>query len=109
MLLGKILRGGANCLVRHAISVFQRPLSRLMAVVLRNGRFSEGIHYWLLTRYPALHGQLRDVAARHRVVEAVTSSGDDLQERLGPMNLPPHAQRIYAELQAAINKRREVT
>ena len=61
------LRAGVNAIIHRAICITERPLSRLIAVVLRRPRLSRRINLWLL-RYPPLHQQLIGVAHRRGMV-----------------------------------------
>ena len=63
------VRSGANAVIRRTIVISERPLSGLMAAVLRRPQLSHRINQWLL-RYPALYQQLLDVARRGGVVMA---------------------------------------
>lgn len=97
-------RAGVNLLIRHSIDTLQRPLSKLMAAVLRRPQLSYRINR-TLTRYPALYQQLLDVAHRGGVMNgtAVThmpqAHAKDAPE-LG--SLRPRARRMYKDLQLAI-------
>ncbi len=109
---GQTLRGGANHIIRRSIDTFQRPLSGFMAAVLRRQEFSDRVNHWLLARFPAMHGQLRDVAVRSGIKKAPavsmpSSTGNSIagsHERSTLSDLTPHARRIHAELAAAIKK-----
>lgn len=105
------LRAGANVVIHRVICITERPLSRVMAAVLRRPQLSHRINLWLL-RYPALHQQLVGVARQGGVVPGApmylppdrlvgVHASPDLA------NLTPRARQIYADLQAAIenNKR----
>ena len=59
----RTLRSGANVAIHRAICITERPLSHMMAVVLRRPQLSHRISHWLL-RYPALYQQLIGVARR---------------------------------------------
>lgn len=105
------VRSGANHVVHGTINTFQRPLSGLMAAVLRRPKLSNHINQWLL-RYPALYQQLLGVARQGGVVPAApthTPHGVPARVDAKPelASLTPRARQIYADLQAAIenNKR----
>lgn len=63
----RTLRAGVNVVVHRAICIAERPLSRLMAAVLRRPQLSQRINSWLL-RYPAMYQQLVGVARRGGMV-----------------------------------------
>lgn len=103
-------RTSANWFIHRSIHTFQRPLSRLMAAVLRRPQLSYRINQVLL-RYPALYRQLLEVAQRGGVMAGVpvhsahtapatSSAASELA------SLTPRARQIYADLQKAINKNR---
>lgn len=96
-------RTGANQLIRRSIDIFQRPLSRLMAAVLRRPQLSYRINQVLL-RYPALYQQLLDVARRGGVIAGMPAHTPQARGQAKPelASLPPRARQIYADLQAAI-------
>lgn len=97
----------ANSLIHHSIQAFQRPLSRLMAVVLRRPQLSYRINQVLL-RYPALYQQLLGVARRAGLVAGAQpmpyAHTPPTTRSVTPelINLPPRARQIYADLQKAI-------
>lgn len=104
------VRAGANKFVHYSINTSQRPLSRLMAAVLRRPQLSYRINR-VLVRYPALYRQLLEVAQRGGVMAGVpvhsahtapttSSAASELA------SLTPRARQIYADLQKAINKNR---
>lgn len=101
----------ANWVICNGIETFQRPLSKLMAYVLRRPQLSCRINQVLL-RYPALHQQLVGVAHRAGVVAAVQpthsvhtlSTAGFVTPELA--NLTPRARQIYAELQKAIENKK---
>lgn len=116
------LRELANATLKHTIEIAQRPLSFVMAKVLRRPQFSKQLNEWLLRRYPALHGQLLQVARRHGVVPPppkrrgmkpqtinanaalITASAETGININAPRlrTLTPHARIIYADLKAAL-------
>lgn len=59
----RTLRSGANAVIHRTICIAERPLSRLMASVLRRPQLRYRINQ-LLLRYPALYQQLIGVARR---------------------------------------------
>ena len=102
----------ANQLIHHSIDAFQRPLSRLMAAVLRRPQLSYRINQ-VLMRYPALYQQLLDVAHRSGVVAGAATSSPHTHPagRLATpqlASLSPRARQIYADLQAAIEKNQRI-
>lgn len=105
------VRMGANRVVQRMIIISERPLSRLMAAVLRRPQLSNRINQWLL-RYPALYQQLLDVAHRGGVVPGAPVYAPDVVQAKGQAapelaSLTPRARQIYADLKTAIqdNKR----
>ena len=102
------VRAGANKFVHYSINTFQRPLSRLMAAVLRRPQLSYRINRVLL-RYPALYQQLLDVARRRGVVAGMSAASAHTQRIQGHITAPelahltPRARQIYVDLQKAIN------
>lgn len=73
----RTLRAAFSVVVQRAICITERPLSRLMAAVLRRPQLSQRINSWLM-RYPALHQQLIGVAHRGGMVteaSAYTATG----------------------------------
>lgn len=99
-------RAGANKFVHYSINTFQRPLSRLMAAVLRRPQLSYRINQWLL-RYPALYQQLLGVARQAGVVPGgpvpVQYPMWANHEKVPKLaSLTPHARQIYADLKTAI-------
>lgn len=105
------VRTSANWLIYNSIQTFQRPLSRLMAVVLRRPQLSCRINQVLL-RYPALYQQLLGVAHRAGVVAGAqpmhSAHTPPTTESVTPelINLTPRARQIYADLQKAIKNSR---
>ena len=102
----RTLRSGANVIIHRAICTTERPLSRLMAAVLRRPQLSHRINSWLL-RYPALYQQLIGVARRGGVVPGapVYSPPAGQVDLLASPDLAcftPRARQIYTDLQAAI-------
>lgn len=106
-------RVGANKLVHYSINKFQRPLSRLMAAVLRKPQLSYRINQVLL-RYPALYQQLLDVARSRGVVadmSAASVHAPRIQRDITTpelAHLTPRARQIYADLQQAIKNAKEI-
>ena len=108
----RAVRMGANRVVHRTIVISERPLSRLMAAVLRRPELSHRINLWLL-RYPALYQQLLGVARRG---EILPGTPENLTQLLGrevsaagiveneTNNLTPRARKIYSDLEAAIEK-----
>lgn len=107
------VRAGANKFVHYSINTFQRPLSRLMAAVLRRPQLSYRINRVLL-RYPALYQQLLDVARRRGVVAGMSAASAHTQRIQGHITAPelahltPRARQIYADLQQAIKNAKEI-
>lgn len=102
------VRSGANHVVHGTINTLQRPLSSLMAAVLRRPKLSYRINKWLL-RYPALYQQLLGVAREGGGVPGASvpaSTAGQTQMRATPelADLSPRARQIYADLQAAIGR-----
>ena len=100
-------RTSANWFIHRSIHTFQRPLSRLMAAVLRRPQLSYRINQVLL-RYPALYQQLLDVARSRGVVADMSAASvhaprirEDITT-LELVHLTPRARQIYADLQQAI-------
>lgn len=105
------VRNGANRVIHRTINISQRPLSRLMAAVLRRPELSHRINQWLL-RYPALYQQLLGVARRGGVVPGAPVYAPQVVQAKGQAapeldSLTPRARQIYADLKTAIqnNKR----
>ena len=102
------VRSGANHVVHGTINIFQKPLSRAMAAVLRRPQLSYRINQWLL-RYPALHGQLLGVARKGGMAPDARGYPPDViradgQAQAKLASLTPRARKIYADLRAAIEK-----
>lgn len=102
------VRTAANRLIHRTIVISERPLSRLMASVLRRPELSHRINQWLL-RYPALYQQLLGVAHRGGVVPgapvyspAVVQAKDQTIPDM--TSLTPRARQIYAGLKSAIQQ-----
>lgn len=97
------VRSGTNAVIHRSIVIFQHPLSRLMAAVLRRPQLSHRINQWLL-RYPALHQQLVDVVRQGSTVTdaSVHSMQGQWDAKPELANLTPRARQIYVDLQAAI-------
>lgn len=97
----------ANWIICKGIETFQRPLSRLIGVVLRRPQLSYRINQVLL-RYPALYQQLLSVAHRAGVIAVVQpthSAHTSASTEFVPtelVNLTPRARQIYADLKKAI-------
>lgn len=105
-------RTSSNWFIHHSIHTFQRPLSRLMAAVLRRPQLSSRINR-VLVRYPALYRQLLEVAQRGGVMAGVPVHSADTAPATSPaapelVSLTPRARQIYADLQKAINHNRRV-
>ncbi len=112
------LRHTANSAIRGGIVTFERPLSYLMAQVLRRPKLSQRVDLWLQQRYPHLRQQLVDVSVRHGAkseearaeeVKVVGSGHVDpsIQAPAELDNLTSQARQIHADLLAAIeNKNR---
>lgn len=105
---GASLRNSANHAVHCTVETCQRPLSGLMAAVLRRPKLAYRINQFLM-RYPGLYQQLLGVARRQGVVPgsphyvAPTAPSAQIVEA-GLENLSPHARRVYADLKTAIEK-----
>lgn len=100
----------ANWFIHRSIHTFQRPLSRLMAAVLRRPQLSSRINR-VLVHCPALHRQLLDVARRGGVVVAAPSAHThQIGRQTAPelASLSPRARQIYADLLAAIEKNQRI-
>ena len=65
------VRNMGNQVLHRAIEISQRPLSHLMAAVLRRPHFRHILSKWL-RRYPGLHQQLVDVALRGNILPDAT-------------------------------------
>jgi SAM-dependent methyltransferase len=106
-------RTSANWVIHRSIHTFQRPLSHLMAVVLRRPQLSYRINQ-VLVRYPALYQQLLSVAHRAGVVaSALPMHSARTPQASGPAapelaSLPPRARQIYADLQLAIKNNKGI-
>ena len=103
-------RTSANWFIHRSIHTFQRPLSRLMAAVLRRPQLSYRINR-VLVRYPALYRQLLEVAQRGGVMAGVPVHLAHTAPATSPAapelaSLTPRARQIYADLQKAINHNR---
>ena len=104
----RTVRMGANRVVHRAIVISERPLSRLMAAVLRRPELSHRINRWLL-RYPALYQQLLDVAHRGGVAPGAPVYSPPVVQAKGQTapdltNLTPRTRQIYADLKSAIQQ-----
>lgn len=102
----RTLRNGANRALHGTINALQKPLSWLIAAVLRRPRISKRINQWLV-RYPALNQQLLGVARRGGVIPGASvysPQGVKTAAQVKPelANLTPRARQIYADLKAAI-------
>ena len=106
-------RTSANWFIHRSIHTFQRPLSRLMAAVLRRPQLSYRINQ-VLPRYPALYQQLLDVARRRGVVAGMSAVSAHTQRIQGHITAPelahltPRARQIHADLQQAIKNAKEI-
>lgn len=109
VVINQAFRKVANGFVRKSIILFRKPLSWLMALVLRHPQLSYRINRWLLSEYPALHQQLLGAARRDGVVSPASDhpslprmvaspSGEHL------VNVSPYACQIYMDLQTEIKK-----
>ena len=103
-------RTSANWFIHRSIHTFQRPLSRLMAAVLRRPQLSYRINR-VLVRYPALYRQLLEVAQRGGVIAGVPVLSAHTAPAASPSapelaSLTPRACQIYADLQKTINNNR---
>jgi O-antigen chain-terminating methyltransferase len=102
---------GVNLAIFGGIHVLQRPLSRVMAAVLRRPELSHRIGQWLL-RFPYLHQQLVAVARRRGVVPSFDTPPPSAAPVLdkGPVevleNLTPRARQIHRDLQKALKNKR---
>lgn len=109
---GRSLRTGVNVVIHRTINAARRPLSSLMAAVLRRPQLGRRINQWLM-RYPALHQQLLGVARQSGVVPSSAVNmphGLQVPTYAKPelSSLTPRARQIYADLQTAIeNKERK--
>ncbi|GAB2479715.1 class I SAM-dependent methyltransferase [Comamonas humi] len=101
----QLLRSAANFVIRHSINLCQRPISILMAAVLRRPQLSHRINQWLL-RYPALHQQLHGVARHSGVIPGDFAIDHITQRPVAPAlaSLAPRTRHIYAALHAALQK-----
>lgn len=106
------VRNGVNHVVHGTINTFQKPLSSLMAAVLRRPKLSYRINQVLL-RYPALYQQLLGVAHRAGMLAGAQSmhsvhtpptTGSVPPELV---NLTPRARQVYADLKKAIENKKE--
>ena len=105
------VRNTGNQVLHSAINISQRPLSRLMAAVLRRPQLSYRINQWLL-RYPALYQQLLGVAHRGGVAQGApvyAPPGMQTNEVTAPelISLTPRARQIYADLKSAIQQNKK--
>lgn len=112
---GVVLRTSANRALYRAMEFGQRPLARLMAVVLRKPFVAQRINTWLM-RFPPLYQHLLSVAQRQGVVPGLLLQGAshlaakpvDQTLVTDLAHLTPRARQIYADLKQSIenNKRR---
>jgi O-antigen chain-terminating methyltransferase len=105
---GVTLRNSVNHAVHCTVESCQRPLSRLMAAVLRRPKLAYRINQ-VLMRYPALYQQLIGVARRQGVVpgsphHVAPAAPTQKQADAGLEHLSPHARQVYADLKTAIEK-----
>jgi FkbM family methyltransferase len=111
------LRRGVNEVVRVSIDTFQRPLARLMRIVLSKPLLSERINRILL-RYPPLHRQLLGVAKQGGLIPSSPmyhppleqKSIDQSSKQATPAELSqltPRARQIYHDLRTAIESQRD--
>lgn len=112
---GFALRTSANRALYRAIEVGQRPLARLMAVVLRKPFLAQQINTWLM-RFPPLYQHLLSVAQRQGVVPGLPlqvashRAAKPVHETPAPdlAHLTPRARQIYADLKQAIENNKRV-
>lgn len=110
------LRTSANSALYRAIEVGQRPLARLMAVVLRNPVLTQQINAWLM-RFPSLYQHLVSVAQRQGVVPGLPlqvashRAAKPVHQTLAPdlAHLTPRARQIYADLKQAIENNKKAS
>ncbi|MCX7714942.1 MAG: methyltransferase domain-containing protein [Clostridia bacterium] len=99
-----------NEILRRSIDRFQRPLSRLMKIVLQYPKLSTKINAFLI-KYPPLYGQLLSVAHRQNVLNVFPTQHQELfpqqtqHSNVDLTILSPRARKIYCDLQKAIKKR----
>ncbi|WP_422845473.1 methyltransferase domain-containing protein [Acidovorax sp. M2(2025)] len=100
----KTARQSANLVISRGIETFHRPLAGLMSRVLRNAERSARINDWLVAHFPALHGQLRSLAARAGLVpeHAVAPVTADTDAAVAFDSLSIRARQIYAHIQGAL-------
>ena len=110
---GQGFRSVANCVIRNAIVIFRKPLSKLMAAILRRPVLSYRINQWLMHRFPALRQQLLEAAWHDGLVYVATQSQSQSQSPAALAREPverslthitPHARQIYIDIQAALDK-----
>ncbi len=82
------LRRGANEVVRVSIDTFQRPLARLMRIVLNKPVLSDRINQILL-RFPPLHQQLLAIAQHTGLMPSPTQNAWDNASRRSEKNRVP--------------------
>jgi hypothetical protein len=103
------LRSGLNQVAYRLIELGQRPLSHVMAAVLRRPVLRARINQ-LLMKYPLLYQHLLSVASRQGVLPgAAATSSLPNQAPIAPnlAHMPPRARQICADLQRAVeNKHR---
>lgn len=97
---------GANWALHSVINLSQRPLSVLMAAVLRRPQLSHPLSRWLRD-HPALYQQLVDVALRRNVqpdaaIHWSTEDGAKGRAATELTHLTPHGREIYSILKAEI-------
>ena len=105
------LRNAINYPVHLSINALQRPLARMMRVVLRHPGLSYRLNQHLL-RYPALHQKLLGVARSEGVIPGMSTyvpprPPSTISETEAPDHLTPRARHIYADLKAAIESRQK--
>lgn len=91
-------RRGINKVIHGTIKVSQRPLSRLISLVLETPEFSEKINGWLLRKYPALHAQLLEVHTKSNRNRSSLDIGFDRAKELTYESLTPRGREIYVDL-----------
>jgi len=84
--------------IHGTIKVSQRPLSRLISLVLETPEFSEKINGWLLRKYPALHAQLLEVHTKSNRNRSSLDIGFDRAKELTYESLTPRGREIYVDL-----------
>lgn len=96
----QMLRNAVNFTIRTGLNALQRPLSRLMVIVMRDPKRSHRINNWLLTSFPALHTQLRDIGRIQGIVP--DRPPEEASAALGSPS--PRMRKIYTDLYLAIER-----